>query len=52
VGITNVLCQALQQNFLDILSGVHLISTTKALIQKLRDGAYDNLLENVIYFSE
>jgi hypothetical protein len=35
--ITDVLCQALQQKSQDILSVMHLVTTTKTLIQKLRD---------------
>ena len=37
MGITNVLCQALQQHFQDLLNVMHLILTTKSLIQELRD---------------
>jgi len=37
MGITDVLCQALQQKSQDILSVMHLVTTTKTLIQKLRD---------------
>ena len=35
--ITDVLCQALQQKSQDILNAMHLVTTTKTLIQKLRD---------------
>ena len=37
MGITNVLCQALQQHSQDLLNAMHLVSTTKSLIQELRD---------------
>ena len=37
MGITYVLCQALQQHSQDLLNAMHLVSTTKSLIQKLRD---------------
>eukprot|EP00258_Populus_trichocarpa_P034057 XP_024450076.1 zinc finger MYM-type protein 1 [Populus trichocarpa] len=37
MGITDVLCQALQQKSQDILNVMHLVTTTKTLIQKLRD---------------
>jgi hypothetical protein len=37
LGITDVLCQALQQKSQDILNAIHLVVTTKTLIQKLRD---------------
>lgn len=35
--ITNYLCQALQCKSQDILNAMHLVSSTKALIQKLRE---------------
>ncbi|XP_073138007.1 uncharacterized protein [Henckelia pumila] len=35
--ISNLLCQALQLKFQDILNAMHLVSSTKLLIQKLRD---------------
>ena len=37
VRITNILCQALQQHSQDLLNVMHLVSTTKSLIQELRD---------------
>jgi len=37
MGIADVLCQALQQKSQDILNAMHLVTTTKTLIQKLRD---------------
>ncbi|XP_028058195.1 zinc finger MYM-type protein 1-like [Camellia sinensis] len=36
LGIMNALCQALQQKTQDILNAMKLVSTTKALLQKLR----------------
>ncbi|XP_025665281.1 uncharacterized protein [Arachis hypogaea] len=38
MGITNVLCQALQQQSQDILNAMHIVSTSKLLLQQLRDG--------------
>ena len=32
MGITNVLCQALQQHSQDLLNAMHLISTTESLV--------------------
>ena len=52
MGITNVLCQALQQHSQDLLNAMHLVSTTKSLIQKLRDGEWEPLLARVISFCE
>ncbi|XP_075640587.1 uncharacterized protein LOC142612372 [Castanea sativa] len=37
MGIANILCQVLQQHSQDLLNAMHLVSTTKSLIQKLRD---------------
>jgi hypothetical protein len=50
MGITDVLCQALQQKSQDILNAIHSVSIAKELIQKLRDDGWDNLLEDVISF--
>ncbi|KAL4637784.1 hypothetical protein ACB092_03G100900 [Castanea dentata] len=52
MGITNVLCQALQQHSQDLLNAMHLVSTTKSLIQKLRDDGWEPLLASVIIFCE
>ncbi|XP_030949843.1 zinc finger MYM-type protein 1-like, partial [Quercus lobata] len=52
MGITNVLCQALQQQSQDLLNAMHLVSTTKSLIQKLRDDGWEPLLASVISFCE
>ncbi|XP_050255249.1 uncharacterized protein LOC126701171 [Quercus robur] len=52
VRITNVLCQALQQHSQDLLNAMYLVSTTKSLIQKLRDDGWEPLLANVISFCE
>ncbi|XP_057444729.1 uncharacterized protein LOC130736973 [Lotus japonicus] len=35
--ITNLLCKALQQQSQDIVNAMHLVSTTKSLLQKLRE---------------
>eukprot|EP00258_Populus_trichocarpa_P046712 XP_024462731.1 zinc finger MYM-type protein 1 [Populus trichocarpa] len=50
MGITDVLCQALQQKSQDILNAMHLVTTTKTLIQKLRDDGWETLLEEVTSF--
>eukprot|EP00258_Populus_trichocarpa_P022501 XP_024438520.1 zinc finger MYM-type protein 1 [Populus trichocarpa] len=47
MGITDLLCRALQQKSLDILNAMDLVSTTKALLQTLRDAGFDLLLANV-----
>ncbi|XP_065630415.1 uncharacterized protein LOC136067905 [Quercus suber] len=50
--ITDKLCQALQSQSQDILNARHLVSSTKALIQKFRDDGWDGLLTTVISFCE
>ena len=52
MGITNILCQAFQQHFQDFLNAMHLVSTIKSLIQKLRDDGWEPLLASVISFCE
>ena len=52
MGITYVLCQALQQHSQDLLNAMHLVSTTKSLIQELRDDGWEPLLASVISFCE
>ena len=52
MGITDVLCQALQQKTQDILNVIHMVSSTKMLIQKLREDDWNSLLENVLSFYE
>ena len=47
IGIIDLLCRALQQKSLDNLNAMDLISTTKALLQTLRDVEFDLLLANV-----
>jgi hypothetical protein len=50
IGITDGLCQHLQQKSQDILTAVQLVANTKKLIQKLRDEDCDSLLEEVVSF--
>ena len=50
MGITNILCQVLQQHSQDLLNAMHLVSTTKSLIQKLRDDRWEPLLASVTSF--
>jgi glycine cleavage system regulatory protein len=50
MGITDVRCQALQQKSQDILNAMHLVTSTKILIQKLRDDGWETLLEEVTSF--
>ena len=48
--ITNHLCMALQSKSQDIVSVIHLVSSTKACIQQYRDDKWDILLANVKSF--
>ena len=50
--ITGKLCQVLQSQSQDILNVMHLVSSTKALIQKFRDDGWDGLLTTMISFCE
>ncbi|XP_024625983.2 uncharacterized protein [Medicago truncatula] len=50
MGITNILCQALQSRSQDILNAMHLVSTSKVLLQQLRNDGWSDLLENVKLF--
>lgn len=52
MAITDLLYRALQQKCKDILNVMHLISTTKVLIQKLKSDGWESLLENVKSFCE
>ncbi|XP_047312578.1 zinc finger MYM-type protein 1-like [Impatiens glandulifera] len=47
MGITNLLCQALQNKSLDIINAMDLVSTTKALLFNFREEGFDHLLEYV-----
>ncbi|KAG6718441.1 hypothetical protein I3842_04G149900 [Carya illinoinensis] len=51
IGVIDVLCQVLQHKSQDILNAMNMVSTTKRLIQKLRNEGWKNLLENVVSFS-
>ncbi|XP_061360340.1 uncharacterized protein LOC133304340 [Gastrolobium bilobum] len=52
MGITEILCQALQQKSQDILNAMQLVSSTKELIQELRDDGWKRILESVVNFSK
>ncbi|XP_028062231.1 uncharacterized protein LOC114265611 [Camellia sinensis] len=52
MGTTDDLCQALQRKSQDILNAMHLVSTTKALVQNYREDGWIPLLEKVQLFCE
>ncbi|XP_039145531.1 uncharacterized protein LOC120282745 [Dioscorea cayenensis subsp. rotundata] len=45
--VTHDLCQAVQQKPQDIIIAIHLVSSTKILIQRLREDGWDLLFEKV-----
>lgn len=52
LGISNILCQALQAKSQDILNAINLVSSTKILLQKLREFGWEKFLENVSKFCD
>ncbi|KAH9671067.1 TTF-type domain-containing protein [Citrus sinensis] len=52
LGMSDLLCQALQVKSQDILNVVHLVSTTKKLLQRLQDNGWETFIENVVLFCE
>nr|XP_017250864.1 PREDICTED: uncharacterized protein LOC108221501 [Daucus carota subsp. sativus] len=52
MGITDLLSQALQRQSQDIVNAMNLTSSTKALLQELRDHGWDEFLLNVYKFGE
>ncbi|GKF34781.1 zinc finger MYM-type protein 1-like protein [Tanacetum coccineum] len=50
--ITDKLCKFLQNKSQDIVNALTLVSTTKTLIQKLRDDGWQSLLDQVVCFCD
>ncbi|GKC30785.1 zinc finger MYM-type protein 1-like protein [Tanacetum coccineum] len=50
--ITDKLCKFLQNKSHDIVNALTLVSTTKTLIQKLRDDGWQSLLDQVVCFCD
>ena len=50
--ITHDLCQTLQRKSQDILNSISLVSTTKALLQEMRQTGWNDLIKEVIIFCE
>ncbi|CAH9106204.1 unnamed protein product, partial [Cuscuta europaea] len=50
LAVTDDLSQALQRKSQDILNAMHLVSSTKELLQKMREHGWDLLLEKVKLF--
>ncbi|KAK9741223.1 hypothetical protein RND81_03G090100 [Saponaria officinalis] len=52
LGITDILCQALQRKSQDIANALKLVSTTKSLIQNLREDRWKAFVEEVNLFCQ
>ncbi|XP_042441464.1 uncharacterized protein LOC122026815 [Zingiber officinale] len=52
MGITNILCQALQSKSQDIINVMELVLSTKNLLQHMRDNKWNDLLTKVKSFCE
>jgi hypothetical protein len=52
IGLTNMLCQTLQQKSLDILNAMSQVSTTQSLIQGRRKDGWEPLLDTIKSFCE
>ncbi|KAK9681873.1 hypothetical protein RND81_10G033800 [Saponaria officinalis] len=52
LGITDILCQALQRKSQDIANALKLVSTTKSLIQNLREDHWKAFVEEVNLFCQ
>jgi len=50
MGITYVLCQALQKQSQDIVNVMRLVCSTKGLIQNLRENGWDKLSKKCDFF--
>ena len=52
LGICDILCQALQMESRDILNALNFVSTTKMLLQNLRENGWNAFFKNVVSFCE
>ena len=52
LGKSNLLCQALQMKSQDFLNAIHLISTTKSLLQNLRENGWDTFIKSLVSLCE
>ncbi|XP_059650144.1 uncharacterized protein LOC132295898 [Cornus florida] len=50
MGITDILCQALQRKTQDIVNAMNLVSSTNALLQNLRENGWHTFFQNVESF--
>jgi hypothetical protein len=52
MGITDILCQALQQQHPNLVNVTHIVRSTKALLQNMKQDGWKKLLKNVTSFCE
>ena len=52
MGITNVLCKALQRESQDIVNALSLVATTKTLLLELQNSGWETFLEVVVAFCQ
>ncbi|KAL5767363.1 hypothetical protein ACOSQ2_014146 [Xanthoceras sorbifolium] len=52
LGISDILCQALQSKSQDILNAMNLVSPTKMLLLELRENGWNTFLESVVSFCD
>ncbi|KAK3204614.1 hypothetical protein Dsin_018660 [Dipteronia sinensis] len=52
MGITDILCQALQRLSQDILNALHLVRSTKILLHELRQDGWGKFFSNLVSFCE
>ena len=52
MGITDMLCQALQKQNQDVVSVMYLVRSTKSFIQDFRENGWDILFTKVRFFCE
>ncbi|KAH9686031.1 DUF4371 domain-containing protein [Citrus sinensis] len=52
LGISDLLCQALQMKSQDILNVIHLISATKSLLQSLMENGWDTFIKSLVPLCE
>ncbi|ESR41108.1 TTF-type domain-containing protein [Citrus sinensis] len=50
VGISNLLCRALQTKSLDILNALNYVTSTKRLLQEFRDNGWDDFIRSMASF--
>ena len=52
MGITDILCQALQQQYPNVVNVKHIVRSSKALLQNMRQDGWDKLLKTVTSFCD